>query len=90
MTGGNGMVRSLCSRWKEPIFYNFDTFMKNNILTDIITQLHHAGYTVVSIASNLATSLWSQQKWLLRYPVISIQKIISSITFIEAFEKSFN
>lgn len=57
------MVRGLCSQWKQPIFYNFDTPMTKDILIEIITQLHHAGYTVVSITSDMGPGnvfLWSK------------------------------
>lgn len=78
------MVRGLCSQWKQPIFYNFDTPMTKNILIYIITQLHYAGYVVVSITSDMGTSnvsLWSElhvghdKNCYFPHPVISSQKV---------------
>jgi hypothetical protein len=78
------MARGLCAQWKQPLFYNFDTPMTKSILMDIITMLHHAGYTVVSITSDMGTgnvSLWSQlnvgynKKCYFTHPVILSQKI---------------
>lgn len=78
------MVRGICSPWKQPIFYNFDTHMSKNIVIDLITQLHHAGYTVVSITSDMGTgnvSLWRQlnvghdKNCYFAHPVISNQKV---------------
>jgi hypothetical protein len=57
------MARGLCRRWKTPIFADFDTKMVKNILFDIISKLHGAGYIVVACVSDAAAEnrgLWNQ------------------------------
>ena len=56
------MARGLCSNWKQPIFYNFDTNVTKDILSHIIQQLYRCGYTVLAIVSDMGATniaLWN-------------------------------
>lgn len=55
------MARGLVSKWKQPIFYNYDTPMTVEILMEIISKLHHIGFAVVAVVSDLGPTnqgLW--------------------------------
>ena len=55
------MARGLCSNWKQPIFYNFDTPVTKELLHNSLKQLYHSGYTVTAIVSDMGTTnmrLW--------------------------------
>ena len=41
------------SKWKQPIFYDFDCIMTKYIIFDIIKAVKCSGYTVVAITSDL-------------------------------------
>lgn len=42
------MARGLFDRWKQPVYICFDTSMTQNILSEIITELHKINYDVVA------------------------------------------
>lgn len=57
------MARGLVSIWKQTVFYHFDQPMTIDIIMDIVSALHEAGYTVVGIVGDLRatnTGLWSK------------------------------
>lgn len=57
------VVVRLVSKWKQPIYYDFDQPMTKQILKKIISELYKAKFIVVAIASDMGTgniSLWSQ------------------------------
>lgn len=47
------MVRSLFFKWKQPVYYNYDTAMTKDTLLSIISQLYNVGYTVVGITCDM-------------------------------------
>lgn len=55
------MARGLFQKWKQPIFYDYDTAITEEILCDIITQLYANGYTVVAVTCNLGPR--NKQVW---------------------------
>nr|CAH7759844.1 unnamed protein product [Callosobruchus chinensis] len=57
------MVRGLLSKWKQPIYYNFDQPMMKDTIEKIVSELFQANFVVVAITSDMGTgntSLWSQ------------------------------
>jgi len=57
------MVRGLCSQWKQPVFYDFDTPMTEDILTNIIQNVESTGIEVWAMTSDSGSSnqgLWSR------------------------------
>lgn len=54
------MARGLFSKWKQPVYYKFDTPVTNKVLNDVITKLFKCGYTVVA-TSDLGSS--NQKLW---------------------------
>lgn len=51
----------LVASWKQPVYYNYDTQMTKQILTNIIGNLYEIGYNVVAIVSDMGPSnvgLW--------------------------------
>jgi len=50
------MVRSLFSKWKQPIYYDYDKAMTKDTLLCIISRLYDIGYTVIGMT-------WAQQTW---------------------------
>lgn len=57
------MVRGLFSKWKEPIYYQFDQPMTKEILETIISELFRANFEVVAITSDMGAgnlALWSK------------------------------
>lgn len=47
------VARSLFTKWKQPVYYEFDQNMTKHILTTIIAKLHEIGYTVVAETCDL-------------------------------------
>lgn len=47
------MARGLISKWKQPIFYKYDTPLTSEILFDIIEKLHEVGFNVVGVVSDM-------------------------------------
>ncbi|KFM72767.1 Transposable element P transposase, partial [Stegodyphus mimosarum] len=47
------MVRGLHASWKQPIYFDFDTQMKAEVLKDIIITLAEIGYYVVAAVADL-------------------------------------
>jgi len=47
------MARGLMSPWKNPIYYAYDTDMSEDILDQVISALHTAGFSVVAMVSDL-------------------------------------
>jgi len=59
------MARGLIAKWKQPIFYAYDTPMTKLILEEIISKLHCSGYNVVSVTSDMGTGnvgLWKSME----------------------------
>lgn len=57
------MVRGLISKWKQPVFYNYDSRITKFVLNDISIKLYEVRYTVVSIVSDMAPNnrkLWME------------------------------
>lgn len=70
--------------WKQPVYYQFDQPMTTDILIEIISNLHDAGFTVVGIVSDMDTtntSMWPKldvafdKKCFFSHPNDSAQKI---------------
>jgi hypothetical protein len=58
------MASGICSKWNQPIFYNYDTTMTIELLSEIIVKVENAGYNVTSIVHDFDTqnqSLWKSQ-----------------------------
>jgi len=47
------MARGLISKWKQPIFYKYDTPLTSELLIDIIEKLHTVGFNVVGVVSDM-------------------------------------
>ena len=47
------MVRGLCKKWKQPIFYDFDTPMKKDLLFEIIKHVEDVGILVYGVNFDL-------------------------------------
>lgn len=47
------MARSLLGQWKQPIYYDFDKPMTEEILKDIIVRVEESGFKVVAIVSDM-------------------------------------
>lgn len=50
------MARGLFSKWKQPVFYDYDRAMDKKLLDNIIMNLYESGFTVVATTSNLGSS----------------------------------
>ncbi|KAF0313967.1 Transposable element P transposase [Amphibalanus amphitrite] len=57
------MVRSLCSRWKQPVFFDYNKDVTKDLLHRIIAAVESAGYVVVAMVCDLGPAnrklLWS-------------------------------
>ncbi|KAF0289256.1 Transposable element P transposase [Amphibalanus amphitrite] len=47
------MVRGLCSKWKQPLYYEFDAAMTPEKLADIIARIESLGLQVVAAVSDM-------------------------------------
>ena len=47
------MVRGLCSKWKQPLFYEFDAAMTHAKLAGVITRIEQLGLRVVAAVSDM-------------------------------------
>ena len=47
------MVRGLCSKWKQPLFYQFDAAMTHEKLAGVITRIEQLGLRVVAAVSDM-------------------------------------
>ncbi|KAJ8877264.1 hypothetical protein PR048_021718 [Dryococelus australis] len=47
------MVRSLLGKWKQPIYYDFDRCMSEQILKNIITEVHGSDFQVIAVVSDM-------------------------------------
>lgn len=57
------MARGIASKWKQPIFVDFDTKMTKQILIDIIDRLNKIGFKVVCCVSDCGggnVGLWKE------------------------------
>ncbi|KAJ8866802.1 hypothetical protein PR048_032663 [Dryococelus australis] len=55
------MARGLASKWKRPIFYDFDTEVTRDLLSLVIKKLEERGFIVVAVVSDIGGSnqcLW--------------------------------
>jgi len=50
------MVRGLFSKWKQPMFYDYDRVMDKKLLDNIIIKLYESGFTVVATTFDLRSS----------------------------------
>lgn len=48
--------RGLFKKWKQPVYYQFDQDMTKSIILNVITELHHNGYTVIALTCDLGTT----------------------------------
>ncbi len=46
------MIRGLCHDWKQPIFFDFDQPMRENLLTEIILKIESTGIEVWAMTSD--------------------------------------
>ncbi|CAH1980464.1 unnamed protein product [Acanthoscelides obtectus] len=82
------MVRGLLSKWKQPIYYEFDQSMMKYIIEKIVAELFRANFIVVAITSDMGTGntgLWSQLEEVgcSKGPQCEEEQIIQN-TFVEA------
>jgi len=57
------IARGIASKWKQPIFVDFDTKMTKQILIDIIDRLNQIGFKVVCCVSDCGggnVGLWKE------------------------------
>lgn len=57
------MARGVTSKWKQPVYFDFDKPMKKDTLFDIINSVESAGFNVVSITSDMGgenRALWKE------------------------------
>lgn len=47
------MVRGLSSKWKQPLFYEFDAAMTYEKLVEVITRIEKLGLHVVAAVSDM-------------------------------------
>lgn len=47
------MARGLFKKWKQPIYYNFDQPMTQNIMFNVIQDLYKIGYIVIAITCDM-------------------------------------
>lgn len=47
------MARRIIGNWKQPIFYEFDCKMSQDVLFNVISQIESAGFHVVAMVSDL-------------------------------------
>lgn len=50
------MARGLFSKWKQPVFYDYDRAMDKKLLDNIIMKLYESGFTVVATTSDLGST----------------------------------
>lgn len=50
------MLRGLFKNWKQPIFYKYDQPMTEEILTEILIELHQIDFVVVALVSDLGST----------------------------------
>ena len=48
------MVRSLCSHWKQAVYFAFDQVMTRDVLFTVITAVEAVGYRVVATVCDLS------------------------------------
>ena len=51
-----GMVRGLCGDWKQPVFFDFDCPMKENLLCDILLQIEKSGIEIWAVTCDSGPS----------------------------------
>lgn len=54
----------LFAKWKQPLYYNYDTPMTQELLFEIIKQLYVCGFNVVAIVSDMGPTNIKLWKWL--------------------------
>jgi uncharacterized protein YukE len=56
------MLRGLTSKWKQPVYFDFDQTMSKEILFNIINRAHQAGFKVCAVVSDLGGcgTLWKE------------------------------
>jgi len=47
------MTRGLFAPWKNPLYYAFDTNVTEQLIDEVLTALHEAGFSVVAITSDM-------------------------------------
>lgn len=59
------MVRSLCARWKQPVYFDFDAEMTRSTLFAAIAAVEEVGYRVVATVCDLSATnrrlLWTSE-----------------------------
>jgi len=55
------LLRGICSKWQQPIFYNFDTNISKALLFELIIKLESISFKVCAIVSDLGGN--NQQLW---------------------------
>ena len=53
------MVRGLTAKWKQPVYYNFDSSMTKECLLNIILELFKVNYTVVAVVCDQGAKNWA-------------------------------
>lgn len=47
------MARGLFKKWRQPVFYNYDTAMTREILLSVIQHLYNIGYIVIAVTCDM-------------------------------------
>ena len=42
------MIRGFLTRWKQPVYYNFDTTLTVTLLKEVICEIERVGYQVAA------------------------------------------
>lgn len=51
-----GMVRGLCGNWKQPVFFDFDCPMTENLLRDILLKIESTGIEVWAVVCDSSST----------------------------------
>lgn len=50
------MCRALFHKWKQPVFYNYDTPLRKHIVLEVVENLYDAGYIVIAVTCDQESS----------------------------------
>lgn len=76
------MARGLFKNWRQPVFYNFNVAMSQDILFSIIQNLYSIGYIVVAVTCDMGSSnmkLWNELNIGVNIPCHSKDNISTAI-----------
>jgi len=47
------IIKGLFAKWKQPLYYDYDSPMTQELLFEVIAQLNDCGFEVVAIVSDM-------------------------------------